>query len=380
MTAMPAPAFIAALGLGAGMAVAGLLPWARAGMARRNAGNPGADGRAEIQSESALWLDLAASAAHFGTWRMTPDRQMTWSAQMFEIHGLGPADPMPGKREALDFFVPEDRAAISDALTEAWNTGTSFELAARLRRPDTELRHVVLRGRRMGTAMLGVLLDVTDDKRAEAQMREARQLALQANAALREMTTEDAETGLANRRQFDRSLVHEFKRALRSGTPLGLVMIELDQFKSYREIYGQTASDAFLREVAQAIKAVPRRTGDVVARYGDAEIAVLLPLADDKGAERVATIIQEAVRVLAVPQAGSETGFLTVACGVAAFIGLQGMSNPLELVRRADQALACARNMGGGRVACYDPSANADLADPYGAPEAELERFVRSRS
>jgi diguanylate cyclase (GGDEF)-like protein len=379
MTAMPAPAFIAALGLGAGIALASLLPWIKAKM-RPNAAAPSVAARVEAKTEAATWLELAASAAHFGTWRMAPDRRMTWSAQIFQIHGLGPADPIPNSQEALDFFVPEDRAAISTALTEAWKTGASFELAARLRRPDTELRHVVLRGRRLGEAMLGVLLDVTDERRVEAQMREARQLALQANAALREMTTEDDETGLANRRQFDRSLVHEFKRALRSGTPLGLVLIELDQSKFCGETPGQPASGDALRQVAQTIKAVPRRTGDLVARYSELVIAVLLPLADESGTERVATIILEAVRALRIAHSASETGCLTVSCGSGAFVGLQGMNNPLELVTRADQALAVAKASGGDRVRRYDPGINADLINPYGAPEAELERFIKSRS
>jgi diguanylate cyclase (GGDEF)-like protein len=196
------------------------------------------------------------------------------------------------------------------------------------------------------------------------------------------MTLEDGLTGLSNRRQFDMSLVHEFKRAVRSSLPLGLVMIDLDHFKAYNEHYGQAAGDACLRRVGQAIRGVPRRTGDVVARFNGDEIAVLLPLADNKGAARVAEIILEAVQSLKIPHQGSETGYLSISCGAAAFTGLADLNNPLDLVRRADQALYKAKSDGRDRVVKFELVLNADLRDPYGPPPStpDIERALKSQA
>jgi diguanylate cyclase (GGDEF)-like protein len=203
---------------------------------------------------------------------------------------------------------------------------------------------------------------------AEARLREANMAAFQAKAALKEITMEDGLTGLSNRRRFDLSLVQEFKRAVRSNLPLGVVLIGLDHFQAYNERYGRAAGDDCLRRVAEAIKAVPRRTGDVLARYGGEEIAVLLPLADENGAARVAAVILETVQVLRIAHEGSETGFVTISCGTAAFTGLQDLNNPFELVRRADQALYMAKTEGRNRVRKFEPSMGVDLHDPYGPP------------
>jgi diguanylate cyclase (GGDEF)-like protein len=98
---------------------------------------------------------------------------------------------------------------------------------------------------------------------------------------------------------------------------------------------------------------VPRRTGDVVARHEGSVIAVLLPLADEAGAQRVAATIFEAIRVLALPHAGLASRRLTVSCGAAAFAGLDDLYNPALLTRRAGEALAAAQAAGGNRVRAY---------------------------
>jgi diguanylate cyclase (GGDEF)-like protein len=201
----------------------------------------------------------------------------------------------------------------------------------------------------------GVMVDMTEPKRAESRPP--------AHAgALEGMATEDPLTGLVDRRQFDASLGYEFKRAVRSKKPLGLVLIEIDQFYQYATHYGARQADICLRSVAQAVQAVPRRTGDIVARYGETEIAVLLPLADGAGALRVAEQIMEAVRVLGLTDAGRDNGMLTVSAGAAAFT-MDDLYNPLELTRRATRALADARLYGGDRLCGYrEPEFTAALA------------------
>ena len=302
--------------------------------------------RAEAAAAAARsWLALAEQSGHVGHWQLTvPDYQLSWSDEMYRIHGLWREHYRPRLESALAAFHPVDGKRVGVLLQEAAVNQGNFEVAARLRRPDGEIRHVILRG----TAALdgegqvaelnGVMLDVTEPKRAEAL------------SATHGPLLEDELTGLASRRQFDLSLGYEFKRAVRSRKPLGIVLLDIDHFPAISAHYGALEADARLRAVAQAVQALPRRTGDIVARYGETEIAVLLPLADPAGAQRVALQILEAVRALALPNAGHESTTLTASCGAAAFVGMDDLYNPLELTRRAARALAEAKAAGGNRV------------------------------
>jgi len=299
-----------------------------------------------------VWLGMAEQAGHVGHWQMTmPDNRLIWSDEMFRIHGLWKEHYRPNVETALAAFHPLDGKRLAGLLQEVAVHGGDFDVAARLRRPDGEIRHVVFRGQAvqnwLGAVELvnGVMVDVTEPKRAESRPP--------AHAgALDGMGTEDPMTGLADRRQFDASLGYEFKRAVRSKKPLGLVLIEIDQFYQYGTHYGVRQAEICLRDVAQAVQSVPRRTGDIVARYGETEIAVLLPLADGAGAQRVATQIREAIHALGLADAGRDSGMLTVSCGAAA-ITMDDLYNPMELSRRAIRALADAQLYGGDRVCAY---------------------------
>jgi diguanylate cyclase (GGDEF)-like protein len=309
--------------------------------------------RAEETARAARsWLNMAEQAAHVGHWQLTvPENRLIWSDEMFRIHGLWKEHYRPNIESALAAFHPLDGKRLAALLQEVAAHGGELDVAARLRRPDGEIRHVNIRGQAVqswaGAVQLvnGVMVDVTEPKRAETRPP-AHAGALDGTAA------EDPLTGLADRRQFEASLGYEFKRAVRSKKPLGLVLIEIDQFNQYSTHYGTHQADICLRNVALAVQAVPRRTGDIVARYGETEIAVLLPLADGAGALRVAAQIMEAIRVLGLTDAGRDNGMLTVSGGAAAFT-MDDLYNPLELTRRAARALADARLYGGDRVCAY---------------------------
>jgi diguanylate cyclase (GGDEF)-like protein len=306
----------------------------------------------EVSRATRAWLGMAEQAGHVGHWQMTvPDNRLIWSDEMFRIHGLWKEHYRPNVETALAAFHPLDGKRLAGLLQEVAAHGGDFDVAARLRRPDGEIRHVIFRGQAVQNWLSqvemvnGVMVDVTEPKRAESRPP--------AHAgALDGAAGEDPLTGLADRRQFDASLGYEFKRAVRSKRPLGLVLIEIDQFYQYSSHYGARQADICLRAVAQAVQGVPRRTGDIVARYGETEIAVLLPLADGAGALRVATQIMEAVRALGLTDAGRDSGMLTVSAGAAAFT-MDDLYNPMELSRRATRALADARLYGGDRVCAY---------------------------
>jgi diguanylate cyclase (GGDEF)-like protein len=120
-----------------------------------------------------------------------------------------------------------------------------------------------------------------------------------ANEELKALSETDTLTAVANRRRFDRTFDGEFKRCQRSESPLSVLFIDIDKFKSFNDTYGH--GDECIRRVAQALASRLKRPADLVARYGGEEFAVLLPQTAAINAEVVAGTMRKAVANLATP-------------------------------------------------------------------------------
>ncbi|OJF91241.1 diguanylate cyclase [Pararhizobium antarcticum] len=162
----------------------------------------------------------------------------------------------------------------------------------------------------------------------------------------------DGLTGLFNRRRFDTVLDVEFSRAKRRNAPLSVVMIDVDRFKSFNDLYGHQAGDDCLRLIAQAIQAHLKRPADIAARYGGEEIGLILPETDEAGAAMIAESVRFAIESLAITHARSDSGFVTASLGTATGRpGLDGAPiEPSALVALADSALYGAKRSGRNRV------------------------------
>ncbi|MFW5931202.1 MAG: GGDEF domain-containing protein, partial [Desulfosalsimonas sp.] len=175
---------------------------------------------------------------------------------------------------------------------------------------------------------------------------------------LSQMSYVDGLTGIANRRKFNEVIEAEWKRAARSGTPLALIILDLDFFKPYNDNYGHSAGDECLVQVARGLSDAVNRPGDLAARYGGEEFAVLLPETDISGAINVACTIQDNIEALGLVHGFSPvSAVVTASIGAAAMVPDMGFSYN-ELVEAADQQLYAAkqegRNRVKGRVAEYD--------------------------
>lgn len=171
-----------------------------------------------------------------------------------------------------------------------------------------------------------------------------------AHVALEKLVMEDGLTGLANRRHLDVVLPLEINRARRLNAPLGLLMIDIDHFKRYNDLYGHLEGDTCIRAVAQEVKRAIGRTGDVAARYGGEEFTVMLPGADELGTYRVAQTIAEAVRALRIKHDGNEAGYVTVSIGVHTLLPKAAEQSPDSLLKAADEALYQAKQSGRNRI------------------------------
>lgn len=157
---------------------------------------------------------------------------------------------------------------------------------------------------------------------------------------------EDALTGLANRRQFERGLLEEFNRAARTNLSLAVIMIDIDLFDEYNTAYGRMAGDKVLRRVGSAIRDTNVRPEDLLSRFGTQEIAVLLPGSKLEGALIVAERIRKSIEQLDITHSASPTGRVTISIGIASVTPQRQVDEPETVLRESEQALALAKASG----------------------------------
>ena len=178
-----------------------------------------------------------------------------------------------------------------------------------------------------------------------------------ANQELKRLTSLDGLTGIANRRHFDDLLDREWRRAMRQGDELSILMCDIDYFKQFNDLYGHQRGDDCLRQVAKTLGEAMDRGGDLIARYGGEEFAAVLPNTSLRGAAYVAEEMRLAISNLGIKHGGSPNGFVTVSFGVSSAVAMPE-TNPQDIVGAADHALYKAKHGGRNRVcqtASLDP-------------------------
>jgi diguanylate cyclase (GGDEF)-like protein/PAS domain S-box-containing protein len=254
-----------------------------------------------------------------------------------DIHRIGPDDWIGKSMGDLlnPDFVAVSAKADQDALAGG---GQRVQFEGRLALADGQTHDVVVskvswrsqEDRPEG--VIGVMLDITDRKRMEAE--------------LRRMATTDVMTGVFNRRHFMATANTEIERARRHPENVSALMLDIDHFKRINDTFGHPIGD-------EAIKALARtctdaiRTIDVLGRLGGEEFAVMLPDTDLDGAVLVAERIREAVMGINIPTDKGPVRF-TVSIGAAQLIASDGSVD--ALLSRADAALYLAKNGGRNKV------------------------------
>lgn len=187
------------------------------------------------------------------------------------------------------------------------------------------------------------------------QAREADLLAVTAklealNEQLDQLSRQDSLTKIANRRQLDEYLDHEWNRAVRQQGMISLLMIDIDFFKGYNDTYGHQQGDECLCQVAAILARSVNRSLDLVARYGGEEFSVVLPETNWAGALTVGERLRRHVEAAALPRPPAETGpVVTISVGVATCQPAPA-SSPASLIAAADAAMYAAKRSGRNRV------------------------------
>jgi diguanylate cyclase (GGDEF)-like protein len=175
---------------------------------------------------------------------------------------------------------------------------------------------------------------------------------------LRSQASRDPLTGLANRRYAAAALAYEWARANRAGSPMSVILFDVDHFKKYNDSLGHQAGDECLREIADLSRSTIRRATDLVARYGGEEFLAVLPATDHADAMRVAEELRATLERQAITHPAAQSGVVTVSFGVATAVDVGSMSSD-ELIQQADEALYRAKASGRNRVEGWSQAAAA---------------------
>ncbi len=182
--------------------------------------------------------------------------------------------------------------------------------------------------------------DITERKKAQDAL-------LESEARLREQSIRDHLTGLFNRHYMEETLERELLRASRKQLPLGIIMLDVDDFKRFNDTRGHAAGDAILRELGNFLLGHVRG-GDVACRYGGDEFIIVLPDASRVVTCERAELICEYAKQIHLQFEGQTLQAVTLSLGVAGFP--EDGSTSAAILRAVDAALYRAKREGSGRV------------------------------
>ncbi len=185
------------------------------------------------------------------------------------------------------------------------------------------------------------------------ELQQTQQQLINANQKLNKQVNTDGLTNIANRRCFDQTLKCEIKRCARNKEPISLIMCDIDFFKRYNDNYGHQLGDEVLKRVAKALHNICKREGDLAARFGGEEFAIVLPAVDTEHCQRFAVLIQEKIAELAIEHNFSTVSkYLTLSIGFYSFIP-NHKTKPKEVITNADIALYNAKETGRNIIASF---------------------------
>jgi histidine ammonia-lyase len=307
-----------------------------------------------------------------------------WTMRFFSEHIeqlIGyPADDFIGNRRRTygSLIHPEDRSLVVRAIESALDRGDPYSLQYRLMHADGSVRWVAEHGRAVldeGGERLwldGVILDVSEQKRAQEAREHAEGLLREQADLNRHQALHDSLTGLPNRRLFNDRMEQAVSSARMTGDSFALLLLDVDGFKEINDTLGHVSGDHLLQEIACRLAAQVREV-DSAARLGGDEFAVLMPGSSAGSALAIAERIRAA---LSQPFALDELS-VHVAASIGVAVFPEHGDDSIALMRAADVAMYLAKDTNAG-CAVYDCETDM-LAPGRLALVADLRRALETR-
>jgi diguanylate cyclase (GGDEF)-like protein/PAS domain S-box-containing protein len=267
---------------------------------------------------------ITANRSFYRTFQVNPEE-----TENRLIYDLGNRQwNIPGLRELLENILRMNNSFEDFEVEHDFKSIGRKTMLLNARKIYREMNHTEM--------ILLAIEDITERKMAEEQ--------------LKFIASMDGLTGIANRRHFDTTLDLEWRRAMRSVSPVSLIMIDIDFYKNYNDSYGHLAGDSCLQKIAHTIRDSLRRAGNFAARYGGEEFTVILPDTNAKEAYVFAESLREKIENLNIEHKDSIVGSnVTVSLGVSSLIPDKNRTRD-ELISLADKALYKAKQGGRNRV------------------------------
>ena len=311
-------------------------------------------------SQSRVALAEAQELARLGSYEedlLTGD--VTWSGELFRILCVDPTEERPQPIETFDH--PSDAAAIAAEVDRSKRERTAFAIEHRVLTRDGRERRVLERGRfffHPGSdephRAIGAVLDVTDRRDAEEQMRF--------------LANHDALTSLPNRALLEDRLDRATQRAALSGSLAAVLFVNLDRFKAINDSLSRGAGDRVIRATAERLAASVGASATVARLGGDEFVVVVETFAREAAAISLAHLLLSAI----ARPIDTGTGSVSVSATIGVALFPRDGKTSEDLLRNADAAMAAAKVRGGNAVELYAPHVHARALH-----EAGLERALR---
>jgi diguanylate cyclase (GGDEF)-like protein/PAS domain S-box-containing protein len=326
-------------------------------------------------------LENAQRIAHLGSWEWElPRDTVRWSDETYRILGVAPGGVAPSLSAFLYHVHPDDRHAIQESMRRLLKMREFVGQVVRIRRHDGSVRHAQLQGVRhldsagSVTRLSGTIQDVTEIKQAEERIRH--------------LAYYDGITGLPNRQFFIERLQQALVHAKRYQRLLGLLSLDLDQFKRINDTLGHSAGNELLLSVSQRLSdavrapdtfahdgketAFGRDVGSTVARLGGDEFSLLITeLTHYHDAAKVARRLLEELRKPF--RVAKQEVFVSVSVGLALY-PLDG-DDAETLIKNAGAAMHFAKDQGRDNYQFYSRAMNATALEKL-SMEAQLRKAL----
>lgn len=316
-------------------------------------------------------LDQSQKIAKVGGWELDLNSgDLFWTAETYRIHETSPEEFNPTVDAGVNYFLPESKQIITDALDAAINQGKGYDLeletyTTKGRLIDIRTTCIVTMKGGKALKLTGIFQDISEEKLIQRTLKKSYRALEDVNVKLALNANYDALTGLPNRNLLADRMQSTIARNQRAQGSIAIVFIDIDGFKKVNDRYGHSFGDELLCCISDKLKQ-SMRVCDTLSRFGGDEFIMILDeLQSPNECVGILTRLLESV---------SKTSFLNnksvqVSLSIGVTMYPQDNSNSDQLIRHADQAMYIAKNSGKNCFHFFDVA--KDVAEKYHHEELE---------